>query len=53
MREAHAHLKLTEDDFSTIAKHLSWALAQCGVGQDDIDKVISVVATTHDDVLNL
>lgn len=53
MREAHAHLKLTDKEFNIVAQHLTEALKHHGVGDDDIATVMKVVATTHDDVLNL
>ncbi len=53
MREAHAHLKLTDKEFNIVAKHLTEALKFHGVGDDDISAVMKVVATTHDDVLGL
>ncbi len=53
MREAHAHLNLTEKDFQIIATLLSDALKYHGVSDQDIANVMKIVATTHDDVLNL
>ena len=53
MREAHAHMNLTDKEFNVIAELLSAALKKNGVSDEDINKVLSVVATTHDDVLNL
>lgn len=53
MREAHAHLNLTEKDFQIIASLLADALRYHGVSEQDITKVLKIVATTHDDVLNL
>ena len=53
MREAHAHLNLTEKEFKVIATLLADALRYHGVGENDITQVLKVVATTHDDVLNL
>ncbi len=53
MREAHAHLNLKEEHFAAIAKHLTQALRTGGVSEDDITAILKVVATTHDEVLNL
>ena len=53
MREAHAHMKLTDKEFNVIAELLAAALKKHGASSEDIDSVLKVVATTHDDVLNL
>ncbi len=53
MRDAHAHMKLTDKEFNIVAKHLTEALKKHGVGDEDIEGVMKIVATTHDDVLNL
>jgi hemoglobin len=53
LREAHAHMKLTDKEFNVIAELLSNALRKHGVSEEDITSVLKVVATTHDDVLNL
>lgn len=52
MRAAHEHLELTEEHFGIIAQHLVASLKELGVDEKLIDKVVAVVATTKDDVLN-
>lgn len=44
MRTAHAHLDLSAAEFDIIAEHLTTALAENGVGEAEIDAVISEVA---------
>lgn len=53
MRTAHAHLKLTEDDFNAVAENLLKALKKFSVPEETIEKVMKIAASTHDDVLNL
>ncbi len=53
MREAHAHLDLTEEHFGAIAEHLQGTLEELGVAEDLIGEVMAIAASTHDDVLNL
>ena len=52
MRDAHAHLKLTEDDFNAVAENLVTTLNDLNVPQDMIDEIIAIVGSTKDDVLN-
>ncbi len=53
MREAHAHLDLNEDHFTAVAENLQNTLAELGVAEDLIGEVMTIAASTHDDVLNL
>ncbi|PIR37565.1 MAG: group 1 truncated hemoglobin [Alphaproteobacteria bacterium CG11_big_fil_rev_8_21_14_0_20_39_49] len=53
MREAHKHLKLTEEHFNAVAGHLKSTLEELSVPDDIQDEVMSIAASTHDDVLNL
>lgn len=53
MRTAHAHLKLTEDDFNAVAENLLKALKKFKVPEETIGKIMKIVASTHDEVLNL
>jgi hemoglobin len=53
MREAHKHLVLKEEHFAAVAENLEDTLAELGVGKALIGEVMALVATTHDDVLNL
>ncbi len=56
MRTAHAPLVekgLNEDHFTAVAGHLQATLQELGVADDLIEQVMSIAASTHDDVLNL
>jgi hemoglobin len=53
MREAHKHMKLREEHFNAVAGHLQGTLQELSVPQHLIDEVLSIAASTHDDVLNL
>ncbi len=52
MRKGHAHMELTEEHFGAIAEHLLATLKELKVKPELIDKVMAVVASTKDDVLN-
>lgn len=52
LRTAHKDLKLEEKHFNAIAENLVATLKDLKVSQELIDRVIAVVATTKDDVLN-
>lgn len=56
MRTAHAPLVekgLNEDHFNAVAGHLQDTLQELGVTEDLIAQVMTIAASTHDDVLNL
>lgn len=53
MRNAHKHLKLTEEHFQAVAGHLQGTLEELNVPQNLIGEVMKIAASTHDDVLNL
>lgn len=53
MRNAHKHMKLTEQHFGAVAGHLQSTLKELNVPQNLIDEVMAIAASTHDDVLNL
>jgi hemoglobin len=56
MREAHAHLVargLNDSHFNAVAENLVATLQELGVGQELIDQVVAIAASTHDDVLGL
>jgi len=52
MREAHAHMNLTEVHFYAVAEHLVGTLKELNVAQNLIDEVLVIVETTKADVLN-
>ena len=56
MRAAHAHLVekgLNEEHFNAVAGHLHATLQELNAPQPLIDQVMTIAASTHDDVLNL
>jgi len=53
MREAHKHLDLNEEHFNAVAENLVETLKELNVPQNLIDEVVTIAASTHDDVLNL
>ena len=53
LRSAHAHLKLAEEDFTAIAENLQKTLVKFNVPEEKINEVMKVVASTHDEILNL
>ena len=57
MREAHKHLVeekgLSEEHFNRVAEHLQNTLVELEVPEDMISEVMTIAASTHDDVLNL
>ena len=52
MREAHAHLAISEADFAAVADHLDEALQACDVEDSDREVVLSEVGALEDAVLN-
>lgn len=48
----HAHLNITEDEFSEVAKILSNSLKDNGVSGDDLDTIMSTVAGTKEEILH-
>ena len=53
MRQAHKHLNLNTGHFQAIAEHLQATLEELNVPENLIGQVMTLVAGTHDDVLNL
>jgi hemoglobin len=53
MRNAHRHMKLTEEHFQAVATHLQGTLQELKVPPHLIDEVMKIAASTHDDVLNI
>lgn len=53
MRKAHENLPLTEAHFGAVAGHLQSTLEELGVAADLVGEVMTIAASTHDDVLNL
>ena len=51
LKEAHRHLKITVEDFLTVAELLEEALEEAGMEDQDIEMVIGIVASTKDDIV--
>ena len=51
MRQAHAHLHLTDDHFNAVGENLAKAMKDLKVPQNLIDQVLAIAETTRDDVL--
>lgn len=52
MRKAHKSIDLTEKDFGAIAGHLQATLEELKVEEELLGKIMAVVASTKDEVLN-
>ncbi|MFC7047006.1 group 1 truncated hemoglobin [Halobacteriaceae archaeon GCM10025711] len=52
MREAHAHLGVTEADFEAVAAHLEAALRENGVRDANVQAVMAEVEARKDPILN-
>ena len=53
MREAHAHLDITEPEFDAVAAHLDAALEEKGVPDADRESVLAEVASLEEPIVNL
>lgn len=53
MRQAHAHLDLEEVHFQAVAEQLQGALNDLKVPDELVAEVMTIAASTHDDVLGL
>lgn len=53
MRDAHAHMHLTEEHFNAVAGHLVSTLQELEVAQELIDEVVVIALSTKNDVLNI
>ena len=52
MREAHAHMNLTDEHFNAVAEALVGTLNELNVPQEHIDSVVSIAVSVKNDVLN-
>ncbi|MDT0606423.1 group I truncated hemoglobin [Croceitalea rosinachiae] len=50
MREAHAHMNITEDHFNSVAEHLVSSLEELNVPGDMIDEVAAIALSTKKDI---
>ena len=53
LREAHKHMHLTEAHFAAVAGHLQATLEELGAAADDINEIMAIAGSTHDDILNI
>ncbi len=53
MREAHAHMDLSEDHFNAVSEILVATLEELSVPQKMIDEVVLIALSTREDVLGL
>lgn len=51
MREAHRHLDIAEEDFDAVATYLEGALRDNGVGEGNVDAIMTEVAALKEPVL--
>ncbi|MBV0926076.1 group 1 truncated hemoglobin [Halomicroarcula limicola] len=51
MREAHAHLDITEEDFEAVGDYLESALRANGVDDDSVEAIMAEVMALKDPVL--
>lgn len=52
LRKAHAHLKLDDSHFDAVAGHLQKTLEELKMPADMIGEVMTIAASTRNDVLN-
>lgn len=52
MRDAHAHMRLSEEHFNAVAGHLVETLKELQVPQPLIDEVVTIALSTKNEVLN-
>lgn len=53
MKNSHQGMKITEDEFNAAAGHLIAALKKYKVPQAEIDELVSIVATTAKDIIEV
>ena len=51
MREAHKHMKLTEEHFNAVAENLIGTSEELEVPQEHIDSIVQIALSVRDDVL--
>jgi hemoglobin len=52
MRKAHADMDLNDTHFNAIGEHLQATLVELKVPKETIDRILAIVETTRNDVLN-
>jgi hemoglobin len=53
MKEAHEGMKITNDEFDALAFHLIATLKKYNVPQKEIDELVSIVASTRGDIVEV
>jgi hemoglobin len=51
MREAHAHMQISDVQFGAVAGHLVETLSELGVAQHLIDEVVVIALSVKDDIV--
>lgn len=51
LREAHAHMDITENHFNAVAGHLVASLEELNVPGEMIDEVVAIAVSTKGDIL--
>ena len=51
LKKAHQHLKITQQAFGRVAELLQENLEDAGVEEEDINTIMSIVASTVDDIV--
>lgn len=52
MRDAHKHMKLTDEHFNAVAENLVSTLNELNVAQTHIDEIVNILNGAKNDVLN-
>ncbi|MEP1093646.1 MAG: group 1 truncated hemoglobin [Cyclobacteriaceae bacterium] len=52
MAEAHKHMRISEDQFTAVAGHLSDTLRELSLDSGLIDEVMAIAASTKEDIVN-
>ena len=52
LREAHQHMRITDEHFNAVAEHLASTLKDLQVSKGLIDEVMNIAASTRHDVVN-
>jgi len=53
MKEAHAGMKINDEQFGAIAGHLQSTLEELKVPKDIIGEIMTIAASTHDDIVEV
>lgn len=53
MKEAHKGMKINDEQFNAIAGHLQSTLEELKVPSDIIGEIMTIAASTHDDIVEV